>query len=398
MRPQIGSSTVPFMITDVKQPPELLASIDAVDLKGESWNSGIDVIVPNHTISNSEEYIITLEGYKTNQFAKLNENILEVAKKHANIPPGSEMNVWISKGYNDSGLHYDGKDGILTVLRGTKHLTLYPPTDTPYLRPLDILPRWAKQTATKAHYNLYQLSRHLPKTTYPSARILYESVHNKSVLREITKMKNEVKSPLIWGCKLQDGVLRWEIYAYHFDIRDNERDNPELGGFRLKKKTPCLIHSIDLLDRDDPIGPDIHYYYKTSEGTGFPIFGSGTTGLEIPEGVFCIDRRDQLKKHYKTYSQKIGFKWEDVQKCSVLLDKYRCKELVIWNKYKHQIYIQYLGISLSDFILFLQEHKYPERLIRHVSTHDYKDIEHEITIVYDMETLQPVRTGFYGIL
>ena len=81
MRPQIGSSTVPFMITDVKQPPELLASIDAVDLKGESWNSGIDVIVPNHTISNSEEYIITLEGYKTNQFAKLNENILEVAKK-----------------------------------------------------------------------------------------------------------------------------------------------------------------------------------------------------------------------------------------------------------------------------------------------------------------------------
>ena len=103
-----------------------------------------------------------------------------------------------------------------------------------------------------------------------------------------------------------------------------------------------------------------------------------------------------MKKNFKTYLEKIGFK--DVERYSVLLDKYKCKDHAIWNKYKDQIYIQYFGISLSDFIQFLKEHKYPKKLIDHVSTHDYEEIEHEITIVYDLKTLQPVRTGFYGIL
>jgi len=398
MSPQVGSSPIPFILTDVEQPPQLLTAIEESIDKSEAWKSTIDIIQPKHTINNENEYIITLEGYrKNNRFKRLNEDILTTAKKHAKIPPGSEMNVWISKGYHDTGLHYDDQDGILTVLRGTKHLTLYPPTDTPYLRPLSTIPHWAKQPPSKVYYNLYRFDRFLPNTSYPSARILYESIHNKSVLREITKMKDEVKSPLVWGCKWQDGIMRWEIYAYHFNIRNVERNNPHLERFRLKKKTPCLIHSIDLLDRDDPIGSDIHYYYKTSPGSDFPIFGTGTTGLETPESVFCIDTPDQMKRHFKMYAQKIGFK-EDVQTCRMLLDTYPSKQLAIWNKYKDQIYIQYYGISLSNFIHFLRDHKYPKNLIQHVSTHNYEDIEHEITIVYDLKTLQPVRTGFYGIV
>jgi hypothetical protein len=393
----IGSSQIPFMITDVKQPPELLNAIESVTNTRESWNSRIDIIVPKDKISNDNEYVITLEGYIPNKrFDKLNSKILEVAKHHANIPPGAELNVWISEGYHDTGLHYDDKDGILTVLSGKKELTLYPPTDTSYLRPLDIVPAWAKQPASKVYYNLYHFDKYLPKTAYPSARILYESIHNKAVLREITKMKQEVKTPLVWGCKWQDGVMRWEIYAYHFDIHNNSYNNPNLEGFRLKEKTPCLIHSIDLLDRDDPIGSDIHYYHKTSEGSNFPIFGKGTTGLEIPESIFCIDTQDQMRIHFKTHLEKIGFR--DLEICSVLLDKYSCKQIAVWNKYKDQIYVQYYGISLSDFIHFLKEHRYPKKLIDHVSTHDYNEIEHEITIVYDLNTLKPIRTGFYGIL
>ena len=396
MPSQIGSSQIPF-ITDSEQPPELLTEIDAVAGKSESWQSALDIIVPNHAMNDNDEYIITIEGFrKNNRFKKLNENILNTAKKYAKIPPGSEMNLWISKGYHDTGLHYDDKDGLLTVLSGTKQLTLYPPTDTQYLRPLDNIPDWAKQRPTKVHYNIYRFQKLLPDTSYPSSRILYESIHNKAVLREVTKMKDEAKSPLVWGCKWQDGVMRWEIYAYHFNIYNHNYNNSSLEGFRLKEKTPCVIHSIDLLDTDTPIGPDIHYYYKTSEGSEFPIFGTGTTGLETPEGIYCLDTHDQMKKNFKTYLEKIGFK--DVERYSVLLDKYKCKDHAIWNKYKDQIYIQYFGISLSDFIQFLKEHKYPKKLIDHVSTHDYEEIEHEITIVYDLKTLQPVRTGFYGIL
>ena len=397
--PKIGSSPIPFIITDFEQPPELLTAIEESIDKSNSWNTSIDIINPSHINNNDNEYIITVKGLIRNKrFDSFNSKILETAKKHANIPPDSEMNVWISKGYNDSGLHYDDKDGILTVLTGTKQVTLYPPTDTPYLQPLNNLPDWANQRAAKVYYNMYHFDHFLPKTTKPSARILYESIHNKAVLREVTKMKDEAKSPLIWGCKWQDGVMRWEIYAYHFNIHNNSYNNPNLEGFRLKEKTPCLIHSIDLLDRDDPIGPDIHYYYKTSEGSDFPIFGTGTTGLETPESIFCIDTQDQMKKHFKNHFQKIGFKEENIERYKVLLDKYDCKQNAIWNKYKDQIYIQYFGISLSDFIQFLKEHKYPKKLIDHVSKHNYQEIEHEISIIYDLKTLQPVRTGFYGIL
>jgi hypothetical protein len=119
----IGSSQIPFMITDVKQPPELLNAIESVTNTRESWNSRIDIIVPKDKISNDNEYVITLEGYIPNKrFDKLNSKILEVAKHHANIPPGAELNVWISEGYHDTGLHYDDKDGILTVLSGKKRI------------------------------------------------------------------------------------------------------------------------------------------------------------------------------------------------------------------------------------------------------------------------------------
>jgi hypothetical protein len=93
---------------------------------------------------------------------------------------------------------------------------------------------------------------------------------------------------------------------------------------------------------------DQTYILLYSEGSEFPIFGTGTTGLETPEGIYCLDTHDQMKKHFKKYVETIGFK--DVERYSVLLDKYKCKDHAIWNKYKDQIYVQYFGISLADFI------------------------------------------------
>jgi hypothetical protein len=139
MPPQIGSSQTPFILKDFEQPPELLTVIEESIGKSEIWKTSFDIILENHKIKDDNEYIITIEGFKkNNRFKRLNEDILTTAKKYAKIPPGSDMNLWISKGYHDTGLHYDDKDGILTVLSGTKELTLYPPTDTPYLKPLGL--------------------------------------------------------------------------------------------------------------------------------------------------------------------------------------------------------------------------------------------------------------------
>lgn len=393
-------SDVPHLILDSAQPPSLLTEIEKAGTTADVWKSDVDVISSTAEINADDEYVITLEGYRPvhTPFDKLNEDMLNIAKKHAIIPSGADMNIWISKGYHDTGLHYDDNDGILTVLRGTKDITMYPPSDTPYLRPLTLIPAWARQKAAKVYYNLYHFDRYLPETSLPSSRILYESIKNRAVLREITKMKRETNIQLVWGCKWQDGVMRWEIYAYHYNIYNNSIDNTKLEGFRVKKKTKCLIHSIDLFDTENPVGSDIHYYYKTSPGSQFPIKGVGFTGHTTPESIFYIDIRERMIAGFEHYAIAAGFTMKHISRCKKLLYRYPCKQIAIWNKYKNQIYIQYYGISASDFVSFLKEHKYPESLVTHVATNNYEDIEHEITIVYDLDTLQSVRTGFYGIV
>ena len=80
--------------------------------------------------------------------------------------------------------------------------------------------------------------------------------------------------------------------------------------------------------------------------------------------------------------------------------KYVCKHICIHNKGLDQIFIQYLGISVEDFISFLRHFEYPISLLDHVLTNKkrYNDISHEITVVYDKTTQQVVRTSFYGIV
>lgn len=394
---RIGSSIVPYKLTDFNQPPDLLTAIESASKECSVWNSNLDIIVKNQQKLHDNEYIITLKGYdRKGKPRLLNQRLLATAKEHAIIPDGAGMNVWVSNGKHDTGLHYDDNDGILSVLRGTKHITLYSPNDTPYLRPLSILPRWATQPAAKISYNLYKFERFLPKTSLPSARILYESITSKPVLCEITKMKNETSKPLVWGCKLEKGVMRWEIYVYHYDIYDNTRTDHVSENFRLPSPQSCLIHSIDLFDRPEPLGTDIHYYYINS--SKFPIHGYGTTGLTLRESDFRIDDSFRMRERFHRHAKDIGFSDEDSVRCMPLVYQYECKHIAIWNKYKNQLYIQYYGISVGDFIHFLKQHGYPAALIKHVSTGGYEEIEHEITIVYDLQTLQPVRSGFYGIV
>ena len=66
----------------------------------------------------------------------------------------------------------------------------------------------------------------------------------------------------------------------------------------------------------------------------------------------------------------------------------------------NQFFIQYLGITVEEFLYFLAKFDYDTHLIKHVldNMHMYKDICHEIAIVYDIETGEPIRSGFYGIL
>ena len=71
----------------------------------------------------------------------------------------------------------------------------------------------------------------------------------------------------------------------------------------------------------------------------------------------------------------------------------------MWNK-ENNLFIQWLVISVDDFLYFLEENKYQEDFINYIKNNleDYRNISHEITIVYHPITLKKIRSGFYGCL
>ena len=83
----------------------------------------------------------------------------------------------------------------------------------------------------------------------------------------------------------------------------------------------------------------------------------------------------------------------------IILNKYQCYQICIFNKNENQIFVMYLGISNKDFLSFLKLNDYPSHLINFVEeqiTLNRYNINNEIAIVYEINTQKIVRTGFYG--
>ena len=202
-----------------------------------------------------------------------NENIKKKLTKWIELPdvlktsntntnqekPVIDINLWISSNYHDTGLHYDDNDGILYVLKGEKHITLFPPSDSKYLVPYDITPNYAKVAPLFMKYNEYYIIKEninrLPckvglepckfgltpckvgnsNSRLPCEMILYQSLicfaKYSNVLTTVQKIYDNKSDPLkklVWGCKKQDDVYRWEIYNYHYDQYNNTIINKNL--------------------------------------------------------------------------------------------------------------------------------------------------------------------------
>jgi hypothetical protein len=117
------------------------------------------------------------------------------------------------------------------------------------------------------------------------------------------------------------------------------------------------------------------------------------------ESEYIYDNYDSFQQNFDEHMESIGVAWQG-KRLDRLLDAYVCEEICIHNKSSDTFFVQYINISIKDFVRFLDEHKYPEGLVNHVKSNikKYYDIRHEITIVYDINTLEPVRTAFYGIV
>lgn len=340
-------------------------------------------------------YIITLPGYgKTG--GKMNIPLLDYLKDDISKPKyfkdkDVDINLWIATGKHDTGLHYDDKPGILSVLEGKKYITLYPPRDSSYLHPYEVVPSWAKNKPYKVEYNVFHFDREL-KNALPSSRLLYESLngtkYRSNIITELCKFPDRS----IWGCKKQGKHMRWEIYQYQYDINDSSIVSS------LLKNSDIIITSRDVYDTPEVIGCEDHIY-KHDSGLGYPFFGHGYKNKDEPESIFVLDETIRFKKNFGDYMKQIGF-GVSVNKFSSYQTQYKCKHICVHNKFNDQFFIQYLGITVEDFLWFLIKFGYDTHLIQHVLTNMrmYRDINHEITIVYDIKTGKPIRSGFYGIL
>ena len=363
-----------------------------------TWNSSTDKTYSDElNIEKDNNYIITLPGYTQNNREKLNIPLLNYLKDDISKPEyfkdkDVDINLWIATGNHDTGLHYDDKAGILSVIKGKKYITLYPPQDSYLLHPYDVIPWWAKTTPFRVEYNVFYFNKKL-ENALPSSRLLYESLDGTKYRSEIISKLATVPEKSVWGCKKEGNSMRWEIYQYQYDIKDSSKVSP------LLRFGDVVITSKDVYDTPDVIGPDNHMYKRDNGYLGYPFFGHGYKNKGEPESVFVLDETRRFKEKFRKYMKQIEFD-DRVNKFYSYLDNYTSKHICVHNKLNNHFFIQYLGITVEEFVSFLIQFEYDDHLIKHVLTnmHLYKDICHEITIVYDIDTGKPVRSGFYGII
>ena len=355
---------------------------DYIENFNQFYNSGED-----------DRCVITLSNYSSGR------NNLHIKNKlfdYIKFPVNEKLlcdcsydyNVWITSNKHDTGLHYDDEDGILTVIDGEKDIILFPPSDTEYLYPYEVNCKWKKLPAFDFRYNTY--TNFGKVNGICSAELLYVTCNNDMrVLSNISKLyDNYGDTTLIWGFKKTSDVYRWEIYR---------------ASFMNKTK----ITSWDIYSNAYDISEEEHYYFKLGDESSveLPFWGCGkykkNDVIYDESKIFVIDRYKNFYDNYDEYMNGLDYESIKLKFKKIILEKYKCNEICIHNKNPNQIFVQYLGITNQEFIEFLTTNQYPEYVINFVIEQvelNMYNIANEITIVYDIDTQDIVRSGFYGNL
>jgi hypothetical protein len=371
------------------------------------------------------DYLLTVDGYIFNKNMDIKEEIKNISTlsnvKAKYAQPGSEFhyNFWLSfsekKGlaYHETGLHYDSLDSFLYVINGKKHITLYPPEDSYLLAGYDITPNYALQKPIFMYYNEYSKRRDI--SGKPSGHLLYKTLDfcatSTTILTAVQKSyDSSPKKNLIWGFKKAGDVYRWELYNYHYSSTDRllvDKSNvPSLFTKAVTKNivdilmdTDTIINSVDIENTVEVYNDEIHIY-QAKGPKKIPYYGKGfdiknNTIRQV--GVFVYHTATEVKKNHEKYFKELGLP-HDMGILHILL-KYPCDYLCIWNK-NGDIFIQWIAIDIHYFISFLEEFNYKKELVTYIKEHieDYRNLSHEITIVYDPLTRLAKRSGFYGCI
>lgn len=351
----------------------------------EFYNSGLE-----------DRCVITLENYPTgkpNRFIKSKLADYVCFPSDPDLVPANkpDYNLWITSNKHDTGLHYDDEDGILTVVEGEKEIILFPPSDSVHLCPYKVEHKWRKNPALNFRYNTYRNLGEVPGVS--SSELLYVTCNeDKRVLSNISKLyelalKHQFTLPLIWGFKKDVDSYRWEVY-------------------RPSLTETTRITSWDIYPNQNDISEVEHYYYKFDDGPPtLPFWGYGkqkkNNVLCDESKIYVVDSYSSFYGRYDEYMDRLGFGSVKNNLRDLILKRYSCHDMCIHNKKPNEIFVQYLGLTNEEFVEFLTENKYPSHLTQFVTEQvrlgNYR-INNEVTVVYNTNTQQIVRSGFYGTL
>ncbi|VVU95438.1 Cupin-like domain [seawater metagenome] len=361
-------------------------------------------------------------SYNFNNEDQLNNlyNIPKFVKQYAISKVYS--NILISESAKNTGLHYDNFNGLLCLVKGRKDIILFSKKDTPFLYPYDCQPSFIKQNeASLFRYNKYKFEKDLKKS-FSSPFFLYKIFDCLDIWYNckqfIYEIRNNISYPLVWGCNWDKKKICFEYNDYIWNSKNDQL--PKDLSIVPKKFKPYLKNikniirvSINSYNQEDKVNieeiKDMIIY--TSENKTSPVFGEtklvsskGDTIINSHKSFFFYSDYQDTILNFQIYLKKIKYTDNQIDKIPLkLLKKYKCSEICIHKKlYKKKLVflIQYIGISLQDFIDFLYEGDYPKKLIYYVKLNKKKllKLNYEITIIYDLDNMKILETGFFGII
>jgi hypothetical protein len=243
----------------------------------------------------------------------------------------------------------------------------------------------------------------------------------------IQKLKQQISFPQTYSLKKDPKGYRLELYFYYSKV-DNfsvdlvynefsifikilEEFGVNTSSFKNSIKqlviNDCVIWSYDIYDYDELFGKHINFYTIYEEDCNSLVY-KGTQFTRnnddiLKEGYFiCFPYRYKpnfnLDLKYQLTDKEIDIAYN-------ILKKYDCLEYNISNKKEISgetiFFVQYFGISDSDYIKFLRDNLYPSNLVEEITTNQlfYKTMSKEITEVYKLNDFnKPFRTALYGLI
>lgn len=402
--------------------------------------------VSKYSDSKEYAYLITPSDFEHVLDGETNNiRILQILEGDFEIPFPDQMsnanaNFWMNFGGVDTGLHFDDEDGVLCVVEGYKEVTLYPPSDTPFLYPYPSEPIKLQQSFDVFFYNLYKRGPTL-KTKVTISDLLEVCLHKApNVARIAQKLQQRYGiGKIVYGVKNCEGVVKYEFYFYgiHSDFEkpvqrvnfyeDKDHNSQwEISKYlethkelfpedtydisTLDKKGLCIF-SIDLTEEDVILGrtPNLNLYYSKTEEINLPFL--------LSEVTFYKDGTTKERCTVWTEAYKVMFSNVNVfvARCLGLgislpdtknlikfatSTQYACTIVSVFNK-GEQVGFYFYGVKFQPFVEFLDKYDYPSQLLEFClqNKEDVSQMNLEVGFHFakGSTTATPLRSSFYGV-